>query len=391
MNNKYFRQYASFLLMAICLAWIYCGCRTVQPHSEPTRVLLTRVLSGETLLGDSAIGLSLPEDDIFEITPEMSDFLKMHIPDGGNYSKLKKLIEAVMDKTLLGWEYDPFKTYSASDSFHHRQGNCISYAIMMTALSRELGLKMQFNEVHIPSTWDIQTEQTVVLLRHVNVLTRVGGKRMVLDLDIEEYDNSYPQYRISDTAAEAHYYNNRGTDYLKINDMENAFLYFKKALMLQPDQAFLWVNMGVLYLRYGHHKEAESAFLRSLELDSSELTAISNLQRLYVLQDNAELANYYKQEAERSRMKNPYYRYYLAEKLLDDNQPELALKNIIWAIDRYKKEYRFHFLAAKIYARLGRRDDAEESLKQAAHLTENENSRLLYESKIARLREISNK
>ena len=272
MNNKYFRQYASFLLMAICLAWIYCGCRTVQPHSEPTRVLLNRVLSGETLLGDRSAGLSLPEDDIFEITPEMRDFLKRHIPGGGNYSKLKKLIESVMDKTLLGWEYDPFKTYDASNSFHNRKGNCISYAIMMTALGRELGLKMQFNEVHIPPVWDIQADQTVALFRHVNVISRAGGKRMVLDLDIDEYDSSYPQYRISDTAAEAHYYNNRGTDYLKINDMENAFLYFRKALELQPDQAFLWGNMGVLYLRSNLYQEAEAAFLHALDLDSSEIT-----------------------------------------------------------------------------------------------------------------------
>jgi len=261
----------------------------------------------------------------------------------------------------------------------------------MTALGRELGLKMHFNEVHIPPTWDIQAEQTAVLLRHVNVLSRAGVKRMVLDLDIEEYDSSYPQYRISDTAAEAHYYNNRGTDYLKINDMENAFLYFRKALALQPEQSFLWVNMGVLYLRYEHYQEAEAAFLRALELDPSEITAISNLQRLYVMQNNTGSADHYRKEAENYRMKNPYYRYYLAKKLLDENQPDMALKHIKWSISKYKKEHRFYFLAAKIYAQLGNQEYAEESLEQAAKLTENEKSRLLYQSKIARLREISRK
>jgi len=75
--------------------------------------------------------------------------------------------------------------------------------------------------------------------------------------------------------------------------------------------------------------------------------------------------------------------------LLDDNQPDLALKHIKWAIRKYGKEHRFHFLAAKIYARLGKRDDVEKSLEQAAKLTEDEKNRLLYQSKIARLREIS--
>ena len=372
--------------MAICLSWICCGCQTVRSHRPPTQALLDRILSGEFLLGDRAARLPLPEDNIFEITQDMREFLNMHIPKtGSDYFNLQRLIEAMMD----GWELDAFKTYSAADTFYHRRGNCLSYAIMMIVLGRELGLELYFNEVYIPPTWDIQTEHTLVLFRHVNVLAEVDRKRMILDLDLEEYDSSFPQHRITDTAAEAHYYNNRGAEYLNANDMEQAFLHFQKALTLQPRQAFLWVNMGVLYLRYGHYQEAEAAFLHTLELDSSNLAAITNLQRLYVKQGNTELANYYRQEAERSRMKNPYYRYFLAMQLLDDNQPDLALKHIKWSIRKYSREHRFHFLAAKIYAHLGEHDDAEKSLERAARLTEDEKNRLLYKSKIARLREVS--
>jgi Tfp pilus assembly protein PilF len=157
----------------------------------------------------------------------------------------------------------------------------------------------------------------------------------------------------------------------------------------QPGQAFLWVNMGVLYLRHGHYQEAETAFLNTLELDPSIITAINNLQNLYVRQGNTELAEYYRKEAENSRMKNPYYRYFLARKLLDNNQPDLALKHINWAIRKYEREYRFHFLAAKIFARLRKLDDVEKSLELATRLTDEEKNRLLYQSKIGRLREIS--
>jgi Flp pilus assembly protein TadD len=389
MNKKQSRQAIAVLLTAICLSWICCSCQAARPYSLPTQALLDRVLSGESLLGDRAARLSLPEDNIFEMTPDMRDFLRMHVPStGSNYVKLRRLIESVMDKSMLGWNFDALKTHSAADSFRNKQGNCISYAIMMVVLGRELGLDLHFNEVYMPPTWDIQTEYTVLLFRHVNVITKVDRTRMILDLDLEEYDSSYPQRRITDVAAEAHYYNNRGVEYLNANDMEQAFLYFRKALTLQPKQAFLWVNIGVFYLRYGHYQEAEAAFLHALELDSSDITVISNLQRLYVKQDNTELANYYRQEAERSRMKNPYYRYYLAQKLLDDNQPDLALKHIKWAIRKYDKEHRFHFLAAKIYARLGKSDDAGKSLEWAAKLTEDDKNRLLYQSKITRLREI---
>ena len=390
MDIKQCRQAIIVLLMVICLSWICCCRQMMRSLSPPTQALLDKVLSGESLLGDRAAQLSLPEDHIFEITPDMRAFLNTHVPStGSNHFRLKRLIEAVMDKSLLGWEFDVLKTYSAANTFYHKQGNCLSYAIMMIVLGRELGLELYFNEVDIPPTWDMQTEHTLLHLRHVNVLAKVDRKRMILNLELEEYDSSYPQRIITDVIAKAHYYNNRGTDYLNANDMEKAFLYFRKALTLQPKLAFLWVNLGVLYLRYGHYQEAEAAFLHTLELDSFDITAISNLQRLYVKTGNTELANYFRKEAERSRMKNPYYRYFLANQLLDNNQPDLALKHIRWSIRKYSKEHRFHFLAAKVYARLGKHDDAEKSLERAAKLTEDEKNRLLYQSKIARLRKIS--
>lgn len=295
----------------------------------------------------------------------------------------------VNDNLTPSWKYNAFKTYSAAESFYHRQGNCLSYALMLVVLGRELGLELYFNEVQIPPTWNIQAENTFVLFRHVNVLAKVDRRLMILDLELEEYDSSYPQSRITDIVAEAHYYNNRGTDYLNANKIEHAFFYFRKALTLQPKQGFLWGNIGVLYLHNGHYQEAEAAFLRALELDSSNTTAISNLQHLYVKQGKTKLANYYRQEAERSRMKNPYYRCFLANLLLENNQPDIALKNIKWAIREYSKEHRFHFLAAKIYARLGKHDDAEESLERAVKLTDDNKNRLLYQSKMARLREIT--
>jgi Flp pilus assembly protein TadD len=390
MEIKPCRQAIVVLLMIICLLWICCSFQKMRPLSPPTRTLLDKVLSGESLLGDRAAQLSLPEDHIFEITPDMCAFLNTHVPStGSKHFRLKRLIEAVMDKSLLGWEFDVLKTYSAANTFYHKKGNCLSYAIMMIVLGRELGLKLYFNEVDIPPTWDMLTEHTLLHLRHVNILAKVGPERMILNLELEEYDSSYPQHIISDIVAKAHYYNNRGTDYLNANDVENAFLYFRKALTLQPKLAFLWVNLGVLYSRYDHYQEAEAAFLHALELDSSDITAISNLEYLYMKQGNIELANDYRQEAERSRMKNPYYRYFLANQLLDNNQPDLALKHIRWSVRKYSKEHRFHFLAAKVYARLGKHDDAEKSLERAAKLTDDKENRLLYQSKIARLREIS--
>jgi Flp pilus assembly protein TadD len=388
MNRQQCTVIIVVLLMATFMMWGCSTFKTIRPHLSPAQNQLAKVLSGEALLGDGASQLPLPEEDIFEITPEMRDFLNMHVPSRlNNYYKLKALSKAVRDKSLLGWKPNAYKTYSASKSFHHKQGSCLSYAIMMMVLGRELGLDLYFNEVEMPFSYDMKTAQ-YVRFRHVNVFAKACGKHKILDLDLEEYDSSYRQHRITDSAVEAHYYNNRGVYYLNVGNMEQAFLHFRKALALQPELDFLWANIGVLYLRNGHYKEAEAALLNTLVLAPSNTTAIYNLQRLYVKQGNTELANYYGQEAERHRMKNPYYRYSLAKHLLKNKQPDLALRHIKSSIRMCRKEHLFHFLAARIYARLGKYDDMEESLERAARLTENEKTRLQYQSKLARLKNI---
>ena len=109
MNKKKYRQSITVFLTAICLSWICHGCLTARSHSWPARDLLDMVLSGESLFKDRAGRLSLPEEDIFLITRDMRDFLNTHVPGtSSDYYKLQGLIEAVTDKSLLGWNYDAF-------------------------------------------------------------------------------------------------------------------------------------------------------------------------------------------------------------------------------------------------------------------------------------------
>ncbi|GAB3108336.1 tetratricopeptide repeat protein [Aestuariicella hydrocarbonica] len=382
----------------LCLAALVNGCAQ-QPSPEVT--LLTaeaqRVLNSPLLLSDQSRpgtsskadsethiknrplseGLAVESllarhgrfDDPLALTAEMRHFVHRYVsPQASSASKLQQLLEAVLHPGLLGLKYDPQKTYSAKDAFDHQTGNCLSFSNLMVALGREVGLKVWFNEVEVPPTWDSQDARTYLYYRHMNVVVKVGRDLKVVDLDRKNYRQHYPQHRVSDDYALAQYYNNLSMAQLFDGQLGRAFLLLREAILLEPELSFLWGNLGTLYRRAGHFEEAEVAYRKGLQLNPADLLVISNLGRLYQQMGDESQARMFDAMALRFRMTNPYFRYHLALQAVAEGDPERALKHIRAALAGDRQEPRFHVLAADINAALGLTEAAQEQRRLAANL-----------------------
>ncbi|MCG8669493.1 MAG: tetratricopeptide repeat protein, partial [Pseudomonadales bacterium] len=110
-----------------------------------------------------------------------------------------------------------------------------------------------------------------------------------------------------------------------------------------------------------------------------------NLGRVYTQTGQLEKAEQYHTLARAFRETNPYYRYNKAKRSLDDGNYEQALAHIKDAIRRYRKEHRFHHLAAVIYYRLGNVKKAQSSLKHAAKVALDDKTSGRYRHKLDRL------
>ena len=93
---------------------------------------------------------------------------------------------------------------------------------------------------------------------------------------------------MTDSDAQALYYNNIAMDALVNNDVETAWLYAVNALFLEPANSHLWVNLGAIYRYSGQHQEAERSYLQALELDATEYSAMTNLVVLYGMEGREE-------------------------------------------------------------------------------------------------------
>jgi len=377
------------VVLALCISLQLMGCAYTPSVTTAVNDSDTaRILSGAVLFSD--VSESALENDpqllsqpVLALNPDMHLFVDLYVDkDASSATKLRQLLKAIFHGGMLGLDYDPLKTYTAAETFYFQQGNCLSFTNMFVALGREAGLKVWFNEVKVPPTWDMQNANTHIYYRHMNAVVKTARGRHIIDLNMENYDLDYPQQRVSDDYAMAQFFNNRAMELLFDKDWQGSFRHLRAALKLEPKQAFLWGNLGSLYRRAEHYPEAELAFLKSLQMDPRNLLAMSNLGRLYRQLGRESEAEALDVRVVNHRRKNPYYRYYLAQEALDKRQLEIALDHIEAAIDAYGKDHRFHFLAAKVSSAQGNIHRAQKYLQRATALTKNPEQKERYNHKL---------
>ncbi len=111
-------------------------------------------MSGRVLFGEAVDTSAIRADDILALNEEMRNYVAAKIGnDPQARSRLRKLIRGMIDDGLLTLDYDPNLTYTATETFRNRQGNCLSFSILFAALAREADLETTFQMVEIPPSF----------------------------------------------------------------------------------------------------------------------------------------------------------------------------------------------------------------------------------------------
>jgi len=367
------RTFPLAMLLSVSLALSSCSNLPENPDLNVSE--LQAVIEGDALMTSGlVISYEPPAHAQLELNDEMRVFLDHYVPKkASTAAKLDALLYSLMHKGILGMDYDPAATRNAVDAFDHQSANCLGFSILFVAMAREVGLRVVFNEVSVPPVWDFQGSQSFILFKHMNsVVTLRGGVKKVVDINMEQYQDHYRQRTLTDSQAMAHYYNNKGVEFLLENNLAMAFNHFRKALEVAPESNFVWSSMGTLYRRAGLYREAELAYLQGLSLDVHNTVILNNLGYLYGAMGDVDLANRYKHKVLTARKNNPYYRYALAKKAFSRDDFTSALEDIQLALTKEKKEHSFWYLAARISDRLDRDEKAKEYLQNAMGLVKDE-------------------
>ncbi|MBU2885312.1 hypothetical protein KO507_05990 [Gilvimarinus agarilyticus] len=363
------------LLIGPLIALAIAGCTSagsrisanLAPAPQP---LIDTALSGQALGVDVQAVSVEAEEPLLELTPAMQRFAERSVA-GSRFQDQK--VEALHKALLLpesaggmGIRYQSSATHSPRDSFRLREANCLSFSLLFASLARHVGLDAKINDVTIPPAWNLSNDR-VQLIRHVNTRVDLKFNRddMIVDLDMESYRSYYPQRTIDDNIAVAQFYNNRAMVLpARRETLAKRFVYLRRALTLAPKQSYLWNNLAALYSSEGHTELAEALYLRALELNAEDLTAIMNLSQLYLYAGQLSQHRHLSDLANLYRDRNPYYQYLIASELFEDESYEQAALKIEAAIRSQPNEKRFYRLAADIYQNLGDEDKHRQAISQ---------------------------
>ena len=379
MNKGYLLPFLGFLLAA---------CAPVVVHAPES---VDELLSGEVLFGETIDVTDLNADEVLALDDEIRAYVNSKVADLPHAkSRLRNLLDGMIDDGLLSLDYDQNLTYTARETFHKRQGNCLSFSNLFVAMAREADLDVTFQMVEIPPSFSSDGE-LILLNNHINI--RVNGivssadfiHDFVVDFNTAEYNGNYETKKVSDSYAIALYYSNLAVEAIQTGDARKAFRYLKKGIQLDPGIAGLWVNLGALYSRNSHYDMAERAYHQALVIQPSNKSALINLTNILVYLERQEEADYYLRKVTYYRDHNPYYHYSLAQEAYQGQEYQQALKHLRAAIRLKKGEHQFFYLQGLAHYQLQAFDEAERSFTRAKNAAEIEKLTSGYERKLQAL------
>jgi Flp pilus assembly protein TadD len=326
---------------------------------------------GALQLAPPAAPVKVPTpDEAVALDAEMSAFVAPLKAVRDPHRRLLALIEAMEARGMFSLEYAEV-TRTAADTFHDRQGNCLSFTMLFVALARAAGLRASYQSVEVPPSWGY--DGAVVIASHVNTAVRTSsGDETVVDFNIRQYEGRQQSRRVDDTYALSLFYTNLGAEALLRGDYAAALVYLRSAAAVNADLAGLWVNLGVLYARHGKYEHAEAAYLRALEADDGEPSALANLALVYQALGKAELAADYRKRVQRYRERNPYYHFASATRAFEQQQFAAALASVRKALRLKSDEHEFYALRGRVQTALGESRDASLSFERAREYEEAE-------------------
>ena len=357
------------VLVGISLAACTRGLVTTPGETED-------LLSGELLFGEVMDVSDIRADGILALNDEMRNFVAAKVGDDPQArSRLRKLVRGMIDDGLLTLDYDANLTYTATETFNSRQGNCLSFSLLFAALAREAGLDATFQMVDIPPSFRADGE-LILLNNHINL--RIKGVRRdinfagdyVVDFNTAEYNGNYDTRKVDDNYAIALYYSNVAVESMQAADWQTAFRYLKKGIETDPGIAGLWVNLGVLYSRNEQLDKAVQAYEQALSVQPSNRSALVNMASALHDLGREEEAEYFSKQVTYYRNRNPYYHYSLAQTAYQEQRTDDAIGHLAEAVKLKDDEHQFYFLRGLIYEQLEDYDFAARSYRKAKDTAE---------------------
>ncbi len=378
--------------IALCAALLLAACASTSPSSDGTKPealdLAPERFGARPDIPTPAEVHHLNADQ----REAFDDYLESSAPEGlGRHRQVSDYLQVVTENFHYQGE-----TLTAADALAMRSGNCLSLAILTTALARQAGVEVgyqladdlpvfEFNGdvvkkgVHVRTVlydpeWQAREEELTLRRPGVRVdyFSSALGGRYIGNLDASEYM--------------AMYYRNVATKAFEEGDYTTAYWYAVESLRFALDQSDALNLLALINRRTGDLTKAEEIYLYGLERAGDKLTLLKNYRALLLLSGRQEEAREVERRLARMDDPSPFSWLQLARSAQQEGDYPQAIVFYRRALEIAPYLHEGHLALAQAYYHAGRRRRALASLNDALENTQRTSTRELYQAKVEAFR-----
>jgi Tfp pilus assembly protein PilF len=378
--------------VAMCVLLLLQGCAHQELHAPATAA---------PWLGNSALFGERPAvptpDELHRLDPDQqAEFLAwFNHPSRARVPAYQRLYIYLENK--VGWfQYLP-ETLPAAQVLGSNGGNCMSLAMLTTALADLAGVDISYQFMDDSPVYEYQGN-VVIRGNHISAIVKnpeweaVKGTAAALLLSPGMRIDYFPELRgrflanLDRNGYLALYYDNIASDAITRGDHDSAYWYLREALSLAPNHGASLNMLAVVHRRKGDTDAAERIYRHGIAHADDKLTLLKNYESLLSTSGRYAEAAEVQRQLDAINDTSPLHWLRLARE--SEARGELSD-----AINYYQRVLRLtpymhevHLALAQAYYASGELHRAESELGAAVETANRTSVRNLYEAKLMTLR-----
>ncbi|WP_333796742.1 tetratricopeptide repeat protein [Rheinheimera sp.] len=305
-----------------------------------------------------------------------------------------KRLEMFLHQQLSNFHYEG-KNYSASQTMQLMSGNCMSLAVLTTALAKlvniEVGYRATYGEPMLNFSGDLFISsdhvRTYLFSQDEPDPDRLITQKAAVAIDyfpdrLDRLGAMFDHRRFA-----AMMYNNLAADALLADDQNKAFWLTQAALQQDPTYSASINLLGILYRRAGDLASAQQWYEFGLKHSINPAAIAGNyLQVAQELNDNAAI---HRLEAllQQSNDDNPYNWFYLAYQAEQQQQQDKAILYYQKLLEQAPYLHRANLALARLYLQQNNNTAARTVLRQALRYSYEQGQVAMYKAKLQAVNE----
>lgn len=392
-----------FILCTLSLLYPCTSLHDAKQHNfvieEPAKVqakVFSQTHLSKLLFDKHFEEIDLIKDDIFDLSAEQIEHFTHYFNDPINagVSEHKRFIHYLED-FLAGFSYLG-ETLNAREAFETSSGNCLTLAILATALLNHTSLEFDYQRV---DSRPIYSKHYNLLLMSSHVQTRVFqpkpklkkgeisfGRNFVV-IDYFPVEGNIRSHSVSKADFVSMYYQNKAADALINKNLDTAYAFVKEALKQSSANPEALNLLGVLYKQKGLTELSAKVYKSMLTHNLPSINTLENYAQLLKNQNKYAQANAIMSHVEQVNDHNPYRWIDLANTFLRNGENRKALKFATRANDMAPYLHEAHFIRSQALAALSQPSASLQAMREAVELSTSQQERVEYLYKLGSLKQ----